>query len=332
MSGTRLKTKIIYCRSVDPWHNLALEEYLLQQVQPNEVILYLWQNQHTVVIGRNQNPWKECRCQELERDGGKLARRLSGGGAVYHDLGNLNFTFVVDKRLYDLEKQLSVILKGVQKLGISAAFSGRNDLVVDGRKFSGNAFYHGKTSAYHHGTILVDVDFQKLGAYLQVSRDKMASKGVDSVQARVINLRDLVPELTIPAVINCLKESFKEIYAEPYAELTVDDMMAEVKPLYDKYASWEWRYGRSPDFDVTFEHRFTWGGVEIGLKLKSAQIVAATVYSDAMNADLIESVARALQDKPFQREAIRQALAQLGMDDGEREIVEDLSQWLQSKL
>src|SRR6056297_3762446 len=148
-------TKIYHSTSFDPWHNLAFEEYLLNQVEENEVILYLWQNDNTGVIGRNQNAWKECRSELLAEEGGKLARRLSGGGAVYHDLGNLNFTFIMDKDNYNLKKQLKVILEAVRDQGIEAEFSGRNDLVVKSKKFSGNAFYFGSETAYHHGTILV---------------------------------------------------------------------------------------------------------------------------------------------------------------------------------
>lgn len=123
-----INTRIVESGENNPWYNLALEEYLLQKAGEGEIILYLWQNQNTVVIGRNQNAWKECRYQLLEREGGKLARRLSGGGAVFHDTGNLNFTFIMDKKLYNLEKQLEVILSAVRSLGIEAGFSGRNDL------------------------------------------------------------------------------------------------------------------------------------------------------------------------------------------------------------
>ena len=173
-------TKLTYIESdqVNPYKNLAVEEYLLLHCEPQECILYLWQNQNTVVIGRNQNAWKECKVESLEENGGHLARRLSGGGAVYHDLGNLNFTFLVSKENYSIDRQLEVIVKAVQKLGAKAEKSGRNDILIDGKKFSGNAFYRHGDHCYHHGTIMVAVDKERLGSYLTVSTAKLQSKGV----------------------------------------------------------------------------------------------------------------------------------------------------------
>ena len=183
-------TKLTYIESdqVNPYKNLAVEEYLLLHCEDKECILYLWQNQNTVVIGRNQNAWKECKVTKLEEENGHLARRLSGGGAVYHDLGNLNFTFLVNKDEYSLEKQLQVIINAMGRLGLKAEKSGRNDILIDGKKFSGNAFYEQEKHCYHHGTIMVDVNKEILSRYLTVSKDKLKSKGVDSVKSRVTNL------------------------------------------------------------------------------------------------------------------------------------------------
>ncbi|WP_205124845.1 lipoate--protein ligase family protein, partial [Akkermansia muciniphila] len=184
-----IKPYFVAAPGTDPVENLALEAALLEQVLEGECILYLWQNQCTLVIGRNQNCQRECRLQLLEGDGGTLVRRLSGGGAVYHDLGNLNFTFLAREPVFHVAKQLSVILQAVQSLGINAQVSGRNDLTIEGRKFSGNAFYQMGERRYHHGTILVDVDGAKLKRYLNVSPEKLRSKGVQSVQSRVCCLR-----------------------------------------------------------------------------------------------------------------------------------------------
>ena len=191
------KIKYVITTETNPYKNLALEEYLLKQVGETEVILYLWQNEKTIVIGKNQNPWKECKVAELEANGGRLVRRLSGGGAVFHDLGNLNFTFLATKENINVEKQLEVIVRAVNHLGISAEKSGRNDITVEGRKFSGNAFYSEGNQSYHHGTILVNVDMSMLSRYLNVSKDKLVSKGVESVRSRVTNLTEYNVDLDI---------------------------------------------------------------------------------------------------------------------------------------
>ena len=184
----------------DPYRNLAVEQQLLETVPKDACTLYLWQNRRTVVIGRNQNAWKECRVTALEADGGFLARRLSGGGAVFHDLGNLNFTFLVNQADYDLPRQLGVIVELCRALGIPAECSGRNDVLADGRKFSGNAFYAHNGKQYHHGTLLVDVDMAAMSRYLSPSHAKLEAKGVASVRSRVVNLRELRPELTAHAM------------------------------------------------------------------------------------------------------------------------------------
>jgi len=327
-----IDTKIYHSTAYNPWYNLAFEEYLLNQVKDDEIILYLWQNDNTVVIGRNQNAWKECRCELFEKEGGKIARRLSGGGAVYHDLGNLNFTFIMGKDNYDLKRQLQVILEAVKDQDIEAEFSGRNDLIVNGKKFSGNAFYFGSESAYHHGTILVDTDFTKLVKYLQVSQEKIKSKGVDSVRSRVINLKELKPDLTIEDVKSSMAKSFQDIYGgEPQVEEVNTEEFADNKNLYEKYSSWEWRFGRTPDFDITFAKRFDWGDIEIGLTAKQGHVDKAMVYSDAMEADLIEDIAVVLVDIPFTMDNIIDSIDSISVDEDKKHILEDIKNWLQTK-
>ncbi|MEM1484733.1 lipoate--protein ligase [Oscillospiraceae bacterium PP1C4] len=285
----------VFGEGFDPYENLALEEALLCAVPPETCILYLWQNQKTVVIGKNQNAWGECKIAALEADGGRLARRLSGGGAVFHDLGNLNFTFLVNRDDYDVDKQLEVILEAVKSFGIRAEKSGRNDITADGRKFSGNAFYKTAAGCYHHGTLLLDVDMSRLSDYLNVSMDKLASKGVDSVKARVINLCELSDEITVDNMKMRLLEAFGKVYGGIPQELDLAGInLQKRRELYEKYASWEWRLGRKIPFSFAFSRRFPWGNIELQLSVDGGKIAHCNAFSDAMDADLIEQIPRRL--------------------------------------
>jgi lipoate-protein ligase A len=290
---------VITSVSTDPWHNLALEELLFTSGGEGTV-LYLWQNRNTVVIGRNQNAWKECRADLLEREGGRLARRTSGGGAVFHDMGNLNFTFITPRGGYDLERQLGVILGAVRSQGIDAGFTGRNDLVTaGGGKFSGNAFCFSRDRGLHHGTILVDVDMDKLSRYLVPSADKLRSKGVDSVRSRVANLRELNPDITIDSMAAAVEAAFKAEYGEcvRIGEASLDRRV--LSELEARHASWEWRMGKTPEFDVQFDARFSWGGVELCFRIKDGTILDATAYSDAMDEAFIRSLPGILKGRRF---------------------------------
>jgi lipoate-protein ligase A len=324
-------TSIITSSSFDPWYNLALEEFLLKHVRENEIILYLWQNENTVVVGKNQNCWKECKCVELENDGGKLARRLSGGGAVYHDLGNLNFTFVMDKELYNLEKQLKVIIEALKNIGIEAEFSGRNDITIKGKKFSGNAFYNTKNTVLHHGTLLINSDFSKLAGYLQVSKEKMQSKGVESVQSRVINLKEVNISITLEEVISNLKRTFIKLYGGTGEVIDANSFKEEINSLYSKYSSWQWRYGESPSFDISFQKRFSFGEIEICLNCKDGYIVDAKVYSDAMDYEVITEISKKLNGIKFKKPYIINSIRELNVDGIKNPIIDDVTEWLNEK-
>lgn len=323
--------KIVKSLIFNPWYNLALEEKLFNEVKDNEIILYLWQNENTVVIGRNQNPWRECRWNELEKDGGKLARRLSGGGAVFHDLGNLNFTFIMKDKLYDINKQLTVIINAVNILGIKAEFSGRNDIVTNGKKFSGNAFYYDEDRCYHHGTLLLSSDMSKLSKYLKVSKEKIKSKGIKSVAARVVNLKDINPLVTIEKLSDALIESFKETYNEDISEYILKDGNTdELKSIFEKYSSWEWRYGDTPNFEIEFYKRFSFGDIDIKLNLKDAYVDEVMVYSDAMDSKLILDIQKSLKGIRFTKEDIISKLEIL-KENYDSEIVIAIQNWIRDK-
>ena len=306
------KIKLFESDSFDPHYNLAIEQFLLETVEEDTCILYLWQNANTVVIGRNQNAWKECRTTLLEEEGGRLARRLSGGGAVFHDLGNLNFTFLVPQADYNLDKQMQVIQRAVEACGIQTERSGRNDILAEGQKFSGNAFYKNGKQAYHHGTLLVDVDKEKLGRYLSPSKKKLQSKGVASVRSRVVNLKELNPELTIDALKSALKAAFSEVYGfEPEAILKSELDQNVISQLQQRNSSWEWNYGREIPFTYEYEQRFEWGEVHIILQVENGINNQVKVYSDSMDWEVSSKLEEALIGNRFSEECVLQELEKI---------------------
>jgi lipoate-protein ligase A len=234
---------------------------------------------------------------------------------------------------YDLEKQVTVILKAVNKAGIHAEMTGRNDLTVDGKKFSGNAFCFRKSNAYHHGTILVKADMDKLSKYLQVSREKIVSKGIESVQSRVTNLVEYNGQLTIDQMATLLMEAFAEIYggSSEYSDGAELIENQAIKELYEKYSSWEWRYGQTPKFDIEMTQRFAWGGIEIGMQLKNGIIEKAAVYSDALDETFIEMLPEILEGCSFQSTALAHKLRALEVQETRREMIEDIAGWLEEK-
>lgn len=299
----------IFASGNDPYQNLALEEYLLHIVEPGECVFYLWQNRKTVVIGKNQNAWKECRVTELEASGGHLARRLSGGGAVFHDLGNLNFTFLMNRENYDVDKQTQVILNAVRSFGIPAERSGRNDLTVGGRKFSGNAYYRTDRGCYHHGTILIHADGGEMEKYLSVSREKLSGKSVDSVRARVCNLGECSDTVTVNAMQNALLVALSRVYGLPFAPLADERMDRKtLHVLKEKYASPDWKYGRGFPFEYEIGRRYSWGEVQILLHVENGCIADLAVYSDGLDTEYPGLLRTALLGQAFAAQAIRAAM------------------------
>lgn len=334
-----MKLEIYISNSNDPCFNLALEDLLFDSVKEQTVILYIWQNADTVVIGKSQNAWSEVRIAELQSDGGILVRRTSGGGAVYHDLGNLCYTFIASDGLYDLEKQLKVILGAVGAAGIEARFTGRNDIVsADGRKFSGNAFRFVKDKGLMHGTLLVNTDPSKIQRYLQVSPAKIRAKGVSSVRARVVNLSELSPTATTAFLSDALIEAFIAEYskdrpgddvkiAEPvhiskicetvnaengeFPFVTVDHPLPEAESFpnrYIRFSSWEWRMGETLPFNLEIERKFSWGLVNARLMVESGIIKTAGVYTDAMDSELGEVLSAGLAGTRLEAGAIESSV------------------------
>ena len=283
-------TRLCVSDSGDAWRNLGVEEYLLDSVGPDDAVIYLYVNDRSVIIGRCQNPWAECRLSRMAADGVQLARRISGGGAVYHDRGNLNYSFIMGKNRYDLDAQMSLILGAVNALGIEAGFSGRNDLLADGRKFSGNAFCARGDARLHHGTLLVNAALDRLQEYLNVDARKLNAKGVKSVRSRVCNLGELAAGLDVDNVKGALLRACRRAYGDLEGLSDADMDATALAPYLEKQASEAWRLGETPRFDFEINHRFEWGGVQLLLRLRGGRIEALDVYTDANDAELARRV------------------------------------------
>ena len=293
------KLQVVISNQYNPFLNRAVEQYLTDNQEEGTVTLYLWKNQRTVVIGYNQNPYSECNVQLLLDEGGHLMRRCTVGGAVYHDLGNINFSFVADKSLYDVRKQLSVIQEALLSYGLEAEISGRNDLTCQGRKFSGNAFAKGQRNNLHHGTILIKTDGAMMQRYLIVDKAKLMKNGVKSVASRVVNLSELVPELTSENIKQPLIASFEKIYGSKATMIDFDTFInsKEVQAIREHISSDDFLFGRWRQFKTTKKAQFPWGNVDVALHIDEAKaiITEAQIASDCLEPETIRQAEQLLQ-------------------------------------
>lgn len=307
-----MASRILISHSNNPHFNLAVEDCIFRSMSADQRVLFLWRNADTVVIGRSQNPWKECNINKMEQDSIHLARRQSGGGAVFHDLGNTNFTFMAGKPEYNKEVSTEIVLQGLKRLGIEGYANGRNDLVVgegeEMRKFSGSAYKETKDRGFHHGTLLLHADLSRLANYLNPDVKKLQSKGITSVRSRVTNLNSLYPAIDHQLVCDAIVEAFCEYFDEvPVIEEISPEALPDLPGFVEKFAqqqSWDWNFGKSPQFTHTLDERFKWGGVEVHLDLSNAKITAAQTFTDSLFPDPIEQLAGKLVGVTYRPDAI----------------------------
>ena len=306
--------------SHDPRWNLALEQYIFDHADRNHGYLMLWQNENTIVVGKYQNTVAEINNEYVREKGITVVRRLSGGGAVYHDLGNLNFTFIVDAN--DVERInfrmfCEPIMRALATFGVTAELSGRNDITVDGKKISGNAQYLREGRVMHHGTILFDTDSSIIGNALQVDRAKLESKGVKSVVSRVTNLRAHLPEGTTLADFKArLVEELAK--SEVMEQMTLDeaalDRIDEIKR--ERYDTWEWNYGRSPGYsDIRRKRMEGVGTVEAVLTVKNETIREIRFYGDFFANGDVPALEKLLCGCRCEKEALLAQLAEVDCGD-----------------
>lgn len=333
--------RLLISDSYDPWFNLAVEECIFRQMPTTQRVLFLWRNAETVVIGRAQNPWKECNTRRMEEDGIKLARRSSGGGAVFHDLGNTCFTFMAGKPEYDKSVSTQIVLDALSSLGLKASASGRNDLVVettDGvRKVSGSAYRETKDRGFHHGTLLLNADLSRLADYLNPDVKKLQAKGITSVRSRVANLVELLPSVDHQVISQAVTQAFFDYFGEQCEpEIISPSAYPDLPGFSEQFArqsSWEWNFGQAPDFSHLLDNRFTWGGVELHFDVERGVIARAQIYTDSLNPAPLEALASALQGTAYRPEALAAACQALitAFPEQQNEL-QELAAWLEQSL
>ncbi|MDD4839432.1 MAG: lipoate--protein ligase [Clostridia bacterium] len=296
MNAAPKTVSLIISNTLDVYQNQASELAIFETVAEDELCLFLWTNDHTVVVGRNQDALTECRVEQLNNDGGKVARRLSGGGAVYHDIGNLNFTFCARGTYFSKVKNFEVIMNAMKESGFDVEISGRNDLTVSGRKFSGNAYYHDCDRHLHHGTILIDTDGTALAKYLTPSIEKLKTKGVSSVEARVVNLKSINNDFDKNMAIDALKYSLKKTFqTSQYIEKSESILPAEnlLKNL-QYFSQRKWILGEQMCYNFRCKLQLDFGLCEVRCFAQNGVIETAKIFTDALDVALVERIEKLL--------------------------------------
>lgn len=296
-TNNELKLHIITGKQDNPYLNLAVESLLLDHHLPNTITFFLWRNRQTVVIGANQNPYSECDVDLLLSEGGHLSRRRTGGGAVYHDLGNLNFSFIADRDIYDVKRQMQVIQKALLHFGLETEVSGRNDITYQERKFSGNAFAFTKHQGLHHGTILIKTDGERLQKYLKVKPAKLHKHGVKSVASRVINLSE-VADISSETIIPHLIKAFEDIYQGQALHIDFNDLCTdEALALSRHIGSDDYLFGKWKQFHAKKSASFDWGNIDIDLDIDETEgiIRDVNIASDSLDPESIDRAAELLK-------------------------------------
>jgi lipoate-protein ligase A len=288
--------RIVLNENIDPAANLALEEYLLKAWDCP--VFMLWRNAPAIIIGRNQNALEEINVDYVKAKGIAVIRRLTGGGAVFHDLGNINFTFIMNagEAISSYEQFTRPIVELLNRMGVPAEFSGRNDLLIDGKKFSGNAQTVYKNRILHHGTLLFSSDMTDLSAALRVNPLKIQSKGIKSIKSRVTNISEYLKEP--PTVSEFMKKIEEYIFetnrnAENY-DLNAADREAVNKLVNDKYGRWEWNFGESPQYNFKKAEKFDGGIVEVLMDVKNGYMGNIRIHGDFFGAEDISPLTAAL--------------------------------------
>lgn len=312
----------------------------MQKAKVMGPLMYLWRPAPVVTIGRHQNPWKECKLADLEADGVALVRRRSGGGCVFQDQGCSVFTFIAPSGVFNIDRNLDIVLGALRRCGIEAEKKGRNDLTFEGRKISGSAFKHApdRGVSLHHGTVLVDTDLQALQRYLTPDKRKLQAKGIASVGARVMNLREQFESLEHGGLCEAFVAEFRNIEGAEEAEVELIDESSPMcadpafRALRAEMEAPEWRLGSTPAFSHQLETRIDGVGVfDVRLEVVRGRVTEAVIFSDALFPDVIDEAMRAMPGADYGRKGLRAALEPLRerfVEEGPRLLVDSMTEWI----
>lgn len=305
--------KYIVNTSNDPAYNVALEAYAFQKLTDIDEIFILWINEPAIIIGRHQNTIQEINKEFIDKNGIHVVRRLSGGGAVYHDLNNLNYTIIsnnTQEGAFDFQTISKPVIDTLAKLGVKAEFTGRNDLEINGQKFAGNAQAYYKGRMMHHGCLLFDVDMSVLGQALKVSKDKIESKGIKSVRARVTNIVDhLSDKITVQEFSDAILAQMKEEYPEMDEYVLSDAELSEIQAMRDnQFATWDWTYGKAPEYTIERGVRYPAGKITTYANVENSTIKSVKIFGDFFGVKPVDDIEKMLEGVRYDYKDVLAAL------------------------
>lgn len=305
--------KYIVNTSNDPAYNVALEAYAFQKLTDIDEIFILWINEPAIIIGRHQNTIQEINKEFIDKNGIHVVRRLSGGGAVYHDLNNLNYTIIsnnTQEGAFDFQTFSKPVIDTLAKLGVKAEFTGRNDLEINGQKFAGNAQAYYKGRMMHHGCLLFDVDMSVLGQALKVSKDKIESKGIKSVRARVTNIVDhLSDKITVQEFSDAILAQMKEEYPEMDEYVLSDAELSEIQAMRDnQFATWDWTYGKAPEYTIERGVRYPAGKITTYVNVENSTIKSVKIFGDFFGVKPVDDIEKMLEGVRYDYKDVLAAL------------------------
>ncbi|MEH7114228.1 lipoate--protein ligase [Neobacillus niacini] len=299
----------------DPRINLAIEEYALKNLDINETYLLFYINEPSIIIGKNQNSVEEINTEYVESNGIHVVRRLSGGGAVYHDLGNLNYSFITKDdgdSFHNFRKFTEPVIAALKQMGVNAELSGRNDILAEGRKISGNAQFSTKGRMFTHGTLLFNSEMDHIVSALRVKKDKIESKGIKSVRSRVANISEFLTDtLDIEEFRSSLLNFIFEGQQVSEYVLTKEDWEKIHQLSKERYQNWDWNYGKSPKFNLQHSHRFPVGQIDVRLDVEKGVIEHCKIYGDFFGVGDVSEIENKLTQVRYEKSELEAALKEV---------------------